>query len=89
MASKRDLKKRVNYICGELLAECVACSLYGAKKDSNEAKAIMQSIIGIHRDYICRISHIEPGMNAKDFFKNYSTTFNEQVEEAIDQISNL
>lgn len=88
MASKRDIKKRVNYICSALFAECVATSLYEGKRDEESLKALMQSILSIHRDYICRISHIEPGMKAKKFFQDYSNSFNEQVGEIIDQISN-
>ena len=29
---RKDLKKRINYLCGELLAECMAAADYAAKK---------------------------------------------------------
>ena len=88
MASKRNLKKTVNYICSELFAECVANSLYGSKDNADGAEALLHSILAIHKDYICRISHPEPGMSKKEYFKNYTESFNEQINEIIDQISN-
>lgn len=88
MASKRSLKKTVNYICSEIFAECVACSLYGNKHEKADTEALLQSILSIHKDYICRISHIEPGMPAKKFFADYTKKFNEQIGEIIDQIAN-
>ena len=30
---RKDLKKRINYLCGELLAECIAMAQYH-KKDN-------------------------------------------------------
>lgn len=89
MASKRDIKKRVNYICSELFAECVATSLYGGNKDEENVKALMHTILSIHHDYVCRISHVEPGLPAKKYFSDFSKSFNGQVNEIIDQISNL
>lgn len=87
MASKRNLKKTVNYICSELFAECVANSLYNGKTDDADTEAMLQSIVAMHKDFICRISHIEPGMSAKKYFADFTAKFNEQISEIIDQIA--
>ena len=85
MASKRDLKKNINYICSELFAECVASSIYSAKCSKENFDALLHSILTIHNDFVCRISHPEPGMEPADLTKN----FNSQISEIVDQIANL
>lgn len=90
MASKRILKKNIKYICSELFAECVASSLYNIKKgNSDNCEALLQSILSIHHDYVCRISHPEPGMSPKVYFSDLTHNFNAQISEIIDQIANL
>lgn len=88
MASKRKLKKRVNFIYYKLLAECVAKSLYSDVQNKDDVKALLQSILMINRDFICRISHIEPGMPAKKYFADFKKKYNEQINELVDQIAN-
>ena len=88
MANKRDLKKIINYICGNLFSECVAVSLYDNKKDE-EITALVVSVLAMHSDYISRVSHPEPGMRPKAYFKDLREKFNAQVNEVIDNIANL
>lgn len=89
MTNKRDLKRTINYICGDLFAECVAASLYGGKTDEKNAEALLTSILRINSDFVKRISHPEPGMPQKEYFKKLVQDFNKQVSEIIDQINNL
>lgn len=89
MAKKRDLKQSINYICSDLLAEAVAASLYGAKSNEEEANNLLASIIITRNDFVKRISHPEPGMAQKAYFKRLVADFNQQVDELIDQIGNL
>ena len=89
MANKRKLKKTINYICSDLFSECIAASLYNGNKKQAEVNAIQTSIIIIQRDYVCRISHPEPGMEAKKYFKNLKEHFSIQIEEIADNISNI
>ncbi len=88
MASKRNLKKKVNFIYSKLLAECVAKSLYSDAQDKDEAKALLQSVMMANRDFVCRISHIEPGMTAKKYFADFKKKYSEQINELVDQIAN-
>lgn len=89
MANKRDLKRNINYICSELFAECVAASLYGSSQSNEAVDGILSSIIMTHSDFIARISHPEPGMNVKTYFKHLTEDFNKQASEIVDQISSL
>ena len=88
MANKRTLKRHINYVCSELFAECVAMSMYSAKANDEDVKALLASILVIHNDFIKRVSHQEPGMKAAAFYKDLVTNFNKQVSEVLDQISN-
>lgn len=89
MANKRTLKKAINLICEELFTECIAASLYGAEGHEDNAEALLFSIVKMQSDFICRISHPEPGMKAHDYYKDVREKFAAQVSEKVDQINNL
>ncbi len=89
MAKRRQLKKIINCICSDLFSECIAASLYSNNKKNDEANAILTSIIIVRNDYICRISHIEPGLKAKTYFKKLKESFCIHVSEITDSIANL
>ena len=89
MANKRELKKRVNYICSDLFSECIAASLYNGNSNEEEVNSILISILMVQRDYVCRISHPEPGMPPKDYFKDLKERLNIQIEEISDNIANI
>ncbi len=89
MANKRVLKQSIHYICGELFAECVAASLYNGTPAQEDVDNILSAIVMMHGDYISRISHPEPGVKAKEYYKNLAGEFNKQAGEIIDQIGNL
>jgi hypothetical protein len=89
MANKRSLKKGINLICEELFTECIAASLYGAERHKDNAEALLFSVIRMQSDYVCRVSHPEPGMPAKLYFRRLRESFSSQVAELVDQINNL
>jgi hypothetical protein len=87
MANKRSLKRSITIICEDIFAECVAASLYGHNRES--AEALIFSIIKMEDDFICRISHPEPGMPPRQYFKDLREKFAAQAGEIIDQLSTL
>ncbi len=89
MTNRKYLKKTINYICSDLFAECVAASLYGNNPPKENVDALLTSILQIHSDFIRRISHVEPGMDPKVYFKHLTSEFNKHVDELVDQINNL
>ena len=91
MTNKRTLKHAINLICENLFAEAIAASLYGneSQMDKSHAKDVLASIIRLQADYISRVSHVEPGMEAKLFFKDLREKFTTEVDEIIDQINSL
>ena len=89
MTNKRDLKRTIKYICSDLFAECVGASLYNGTPEKDNVESLLTSIISTHTDFIRRISHPEPGMPQRQYYKNLIAEFNGQVSEIIDQIGNL
>ena len=87
MANKRTLKKAIHLICEDLFAEAIALSLYGAEAQQESANALLFSIVKLEDEYICRISHPEPGMKANDYFKKLREQFGVQVNDIIDQMN--
>ncbi|MGN0068413.1 MAG: hypothetical protein ACI350_01570 [Prevotella sp.] len=89
MASRKDLKRTINLMCSALFAECTAAYLYTGNIKQEDANNLLASIVRIHSDYISRISHVEPGIPAKKYFRAIIDQFNQQISEIIDQIANL
>ncbi len=89
MARKKDLKKTINCICEELEANCVAYSLYNGKPIDEDVSALFTAILHVQADFISRISHPEPGMPQKQYYKHLVEDFNKHVIELVDQMCNL
>lgn len=88
MASRRELKKNVNYIAGELFSECLVNSMCVPGTDKVKADALLGEILHMQTEFISRISHTEPG-NVKGFYKKFRTDFDTKVSEIIDAIGKL
>lgn len=89
MANKRILKKRINHICSELFSECIAKSLYSGRKNTESINAVLSAILIIHNKYICRVSHPEPGIPPKKYYKDLKDRFYVQICEITDNIANV
>ena len=66
--------------------EGVAISLYGPRP-KKDVEALLFSIVKMQANYIKRISHPEPGMKAKAYFKDLRENFSAQVGEISDQLN--
>lgn len=88
MASRRELKKNVNYIAGELFSECLINSLFVPGTDKAKADQLMGEILTVQDEFLARISHTAPG-EAKKFYKKFRSDFNAKVNELIDAIAKL
>ena len=88
MASRKELKKNINYIAGELFTECLVNSLYVPGTDKQKADELMAEILKMQDEFISRISHTEPG-NVKGFYKKLRADFNAKADEIIDAMGKL
>ena len=87
MANKRNLKKKINLICEALFADCVAVSLYGPDGNKENMEALLFTIVKMEDHFTKRISHPEPGIKAKDYYKDLRDKFSAQVSNILDQIN--
>lgn len=85
MANRRQLKKSINYLCGELFAECVAIKCYQKDVNQDDLDNVMRNVLLMHADLVCRLSHVQPGAT-KAFFHKLNEDLNRQTQEIIDQI---
>ena len=86
MASRKQLKKSVKMITGDLFADCVALSMC-QQSNQETLDALMKEVIDLHTDFVTRISHTEPG-KAKAFYKNFKEKFTAKVNDLSERIVN-
>lgn len=89
MANKRELKQTINFVCAELLSEAFIAGMLEKNIENESVDNLLNAIVRINHDYIRRISHPEPGMKQKIYFKDLIDNFNKDVDETIDMIGNL
>ena len=89
MANRRQLKKGINFLCGELFAECVAITHYQKPTLQQDVDNVMTNILKLQDDMLNRVSHPEPGVSQKAFFKKLRTDMSAQTEEIVAQINTL
>lgn len=87
--NKRQLKKSINYVCSSLFAECLAAGLHTDEKFEDTLKALLSSILLTHSDFINRISHPEPGMKPRAYYRALIDDFNKEANGIVDQICSL
>ena len=87
MASKRTLKQNIRQVCSQLFAECVASSLYATQRNEEETEAMFHAIVRLERHYIDRISHPQPGMTQKEYFRDLTDKFKKEAAAIVDQIN--
>lgn len=89
MANKRAIKRNITLTSADLLAECMAIAVCNDKVDKGDINALIYAIIHMTNDYICRVSHPEPGMKAREYYRDLVESYAKEVGEKVDQINNL
>lgn len=88
MASRRNLKKVISDIIGDVLTECIICANYVPGIDQKAISDIMLELIDIDEEFIARISHTEPG-NAKQYYRAFYADFDNRINAVIEKFNNL
>lgn len=89
MANKRFLKRCITLIADELFIDAVAATLYGNEPNKDNTEALLSSIIRMQNNYLSRVSHPEPGLTPKAYYKDLREKFSADVAGIVDQINNL
>ena len=85
---RRELKKSINYLSGELLAECLAAVSYNKNTHVEDVESVVGSILQMQNEMLMRLSHVEPG-STKLFFKKMKDDIASRTEEIVAQIKEL
>ena len=67
---RRELKKSVKFITDNVVVDCIAATLNGDEKQRQQATELLPTLLRIQSDFVSRFSHVEPGIKARDYFKN-------------------
>lgn len=85
---RRELKKTINGLCGELMAECLAILSYHKGKNKEDVENTIKSILQMQNDLINRLSHVEPG-SEKLFFRKLKKDMISATDEIVEIIMSL
>lgn len=88
MASRKNYKKVITYIADQLATQAFFAS-YDSKVDAAEWIEVFNSIFALNKEYIARVSHVEPGLPARKYFDTVSMSFNEDAKAILDKINAL
>lgn len=88
MASRRELKRDISYIIGDIFTECLIYKELVPGTDKQAADEIIIDLLRMDKDFIARISHTEPG-KAKEYYRTLIKDFRNQISDAIGKLTKL
>ncbi|MDR3794009.1 hypothetical protein [Phocaeicola sp.] len=88
MASRKSLKKTVNYITELAIGLCFMESAQASAEKRDAYSQLFLQIVNLRNDIISRISHTEPG-SVKLFYKKLRTDFNAEVDNVFKKLEEL
>ena len=91
MAKRKDLKKAIDYLSGDLMMETLLCSLQ-PKCDKDKLEEIMTRIVNMSTDFRGRIQH--PAGNAnrqlvRQFYRKVREDFDTEVDKIYMELMSL
>jgi hypothetical protein len=88
MASRRDLKRDISYVIGDIFTECLIYKELVPGTDKAAAEKLIVDLLRIDNEFITRISHTEPG-KAKEYYRALIKDFQKQISEVLDKLTKL
>lgn len=88
MASRKNLKKVITFVVDELATEAFVLS-YDAEGNTEAWVDVFNRIFALNKEYIARVNHVEPGMQAKQYFNTLCDSFNADVKALLGEINGL
>ncbi|MBE6291935.1 MAG: hypothetical protein E7091_05945 [Bacteroidales bacterium] len=87
MANKRELKKSINYVAGDLFQECIVLK-YIKKTDNTKVDEVLLDILNMQSEFLARVNHPDPG-NIKKFYRRLYVDFGDAVEQIITKLQSF
>ncbi|MBD0833041.1 hypothetical protein [Aestuariibaculum sediminum] len=88
MANKRDLKKDINYVLGDIIEAVYVWEYANTDKDTKESSAIIDEAIVTFDELIAKVNAKDID-NAKAHFKSIQNELESRGNELIEKINKL
>jgi len=92
MASRKELKKDIEFLVSEVVSECYTYMYFHPEKNQEKIVEIIGEIIGIRNDLITRVNHPDGKDNPKlvrAHFNTITKDLKEKVIASLDKIGKL
>ena len=88
MANKRDLKKDINYVLGDIIEAVYVWELANTQKPTKESEAIIDEAIATFDDLIAKVNAKDVD-NKKAHFKAINEELETKARGLVEKINNL
>jgi hypothetical protein len=94
MANLRNLKKDINYLCGEVMSDCMAFIYFNPDKNSEQSYALLDEIFEFRDQLFTRVYNAPKGVDrdvkeTKAYFKAINKDLMEGCNTLFEKISTL
>lgn len=91
MASKKNLKKDIDYLITDLILDCYACMEEHSEKSSSSYEEVINEIIVVKEDLLERINSFDRSVhgNSRVFFRGLKKDLITSLTEAYDKLTKL
>lgn len=87
MAKRRDLKKNINYVAGELFSEVLVCKMLVPGVDKEKAEVLITRILDMQDDFLSRAQRPD-GKDNKTLVREYYRKLYVDLRTQINAIAN-
>lgn len=88
MANRRNLKKDINYVLGDIIGVVSEWELDNPDKDTKKSQAIVDETIDVFDELIAKVNVRKPE-NPKDYFNSIKQELEDKGRALIDKINKL
>lgn len=94
MANLRNLKKDINFLCGEVLSDCMAFIYFNPDKNAEQSYALLDEIYELRDDLFARVNAAPKGDDktlaaTKAYYKAINKDMMEGCNTLFEKISTL
>ncbi|MEG1574893.1 MAG: hypothetical protein RR293_02410 [Bacteroidales bacterium] len=92
MANKRNLKKEINFIAEELIADCLLSKAFVSGNNDSKTDELIGRIFDIKEDFLARINKTDGKNDVKlvrNYYRSLITNFDKKAGEIIAEIEKL
>lgn len=86
MAKRRELKKDISYVAGELFTEALVCKLFIPGVEVEKAEAVMARILDMQDEFVRR-AHRSDGKDNPALVKEYYRKLRVDLQTEVDAIA--